>query len=273
MGKKFILSLVLISLLSGLSSALEIKNVKMTYGPLGAPRTVNSFLPGDLIFMTFNVDGLSFDQKTGKANYETKLELRKSGDDANGVKQESKVVFEKTTPAEVSVLLGGTELPGDLHLIMGDDQPPGRYDLRLIVTDKTNNKQTHFEHSFELLKKGFGLVGITAPAIAFYGQDYACGFALVNMKLDSRGKPSADITMRVLDRKGTPLMKPIITSLPADMPAEVDLTKENFLPMQFPIFLNRSGRFIMEIEAVDKLGKQQSKLRYNLTVVRPKIAG
>ena len=61
--------------------------------------------------------------------------------------------------------------------------------------------------------------------------------------------------------------------MPADLPKDpktgldIDLEKENFLPMQFPIFLNRPGRFIVEIVATDHYGKLQQKLNYNLTVV------
>ena len=227
--------------------------------------------------MTFDIDGLSFNQSTGKASYETTLELWSSGGvDKNGVKVDPKVVFNKTTPAEVPALMGGsTRLPGDLHMIMGTKQAPGRYTLRLIVKDLTSKSQTYYDHPFNLLPQGFGLVGVTAPAIGFYGQHYSCGFALVNMGgLDEKipGKPNVDIVMRILDQNGKDLMNPIKTFLPADLPKDkdgkdIDLNKENFLPMQFPIFLNRPGRFIVEIEAVDKIAKQQAKLRYNLTVV------
>ena len=197
MGKKSIFALVLISLLPGLSSALEIKNMKLSYGPLGAPRLVNKFLPGDIIFMTFDIDGLTFDQKSSKASYNTKLELWNSGVYKNGVQVEKpKVVWFpkmgtkdeklglKGTDSEVPALLGGTRLPGDLHMIMGTEQTPGRYTVRLIVRDNLTSKQTYYDHGFELLKEGFGLVGVTAPAIGFYGQHYACGFALVNMTLN-----------------------------------------------------------------------------------------
>ncbi len=268
MGKKSIFALVLVSLLPGLSSALEIKNLKLTYGPLGAPRTVNKFLPGDIIFMTFDIEGLSFNQVTGKASYETELELWNPVAIKKDGTKGPEVVFSKKTPAEVPALLGGTRLPGDLHMIMGTDQKAGKYIVRLIVRDKLNGKQTYFDHPFDLLDQGFGLVGVTAPAIGFYGQHYACGFALVNMTLDpTTNKPNVDITMRVLDPNGTALTKPINTYLPADLPKEVNLAKENFLPMQFPIFLNRSGRYQIEIEATDKNAKQTTRLRYNLTVV------
>jgi hypothetical protein len=74
--------------------------------------------------------------------------------------------------------------------------------------------------------------------------------------------------MRVLDANGTQQMTaPINTNLPKDMPAELNLDKENFIPMQFPIYLNRAGRFTIEVEATDKAANKQTKLYYTLNVI------
>ena len=111
-------------------------------------------------------------------------------------------------------------------------------------------------------------MGVTAPAIGFPGQHYVASFALVNMKLDTKNKPDVEVIMRVLDDSGTmPMTKPINTFLPKDMPPDLKLDKENFIPMQFPIYLNRAGRFTIEIEAIDRAGNRQSKLRYKLNVL------
>lgn len=259
MAKKSLLALLFLALCSSWASALEIKNMRLTHGPLGAARSDTKFLPGDYLFMTFDIDGLTFDAKTGKANYQTVLELY----DSKNTK-----IFRKETPNEVSAMLGGTRLPGDLHVIMGRDQAPGKYVVRLVVTDRLNKDFKYFDYRFELLPASFGLVGVTAPAVGFPGQHYVASFALVDLTLDSAKKPDVEVIMRVLDENGTaPVTKPIYTYLPKDLPDDVNLTKENFVPMQFPIYLNRPGRFVIEVDAVDKIGKKNTKLRYNLNVI------
>jgi hypothetical protein len=259
MGKKSTLALLLFCLVPGLASSLEIKNVRLTHGPLGATRTENKFLPGDYLFMTFELEGLTFDPKTGKASYVTLLEL---------YDMKNQKIFSKETPNEVSAMLGGTRLPGDLHVIMGRDQSPGTYVVRLIVRDKLNKELKYFDHRFELLPANFGLVGVTAPAIGFPGQHYVASFALVDMGLDSQKKPNVKVTMQVMDESGTKsFASPIYTQLPKDLPDEIKLDKENFVPMQFPIYLNRPGRFTIEVTAEDKATNKQAKLRYTLNVL------
>jgi hypothetical protein len=73
--------------------------------------------------------------------------------------------------------------------------------------------------------------------------------------------------MRVLDDKGNPVTTPVISTLPRDLPPEVDLVKENFVPMRFPVYLNRAGRFTMDIHAVDRVGKKEARVSYPLTVI------
>jgi len=261
MVKKAFFSFVVLTLLPHLASAqLQITHKRLTYGPLGAVREDNTFLPGDYLFMSFDIEGLTFDPATGKASYETVLELY----DATNTK-----IFRKATPNEVSAQLGGTRLPGDLHVIMGRDQKPGKYVVRLIVTDKLTKQLKWFDHRFDLLPKNFGLFGVTAPAVGFPGQHYQASFALGDMVLDAGKKPNVDVTMRVLDARGVQFgVKPIITVLPKDLPDDIKLDgKENFVPMQFPIYLNRAGRYVIEVEATDKLSNKTAKLRYTLNVV------
>ena len=264
MGKLSIFAFLALSLMSPFADAFEIKNLRVTHGPMGATRTDKQFLPGDYLFMSFDLEGLNFDPATGKATYQTILKLYDS---------KNQEIFDKKTDNTVSPMLGGTRIPGDLHVIMGTKQEPGRYVVRLIVTDKLSKDKTpfkFFDFPFELLPANFGLVGVTAPAIGFPGQHYVASFALVNMKLDAKNNPNVAVVMKVLDEAGTQEMtKPINTFLPKDMPQDgcIKLDKENFVPMQFPIYLNRAGRFTVEIEATDLAANRKTKLRYKLTVI------
>lgn len=242
----------------GAANALELKNIRPCFGPLGATRADVQCLPGDVLFITYDIEGLKFEDKTGRANYLTILELFD-----NNAKQ----VFKKETPNEVTNQLGGNRLPGDLHVIMGRSQAPGKYHVRLTVADRLSKETKSFVYSFELKPQGFGFIGVTAPAVGFPGQQYGASFAVVDMALDAKKVPNVEVTMKILDETGQPVTTPIISKLPRDLPAEIDLAKENFVPMQFPIYLNRTGRFTIDISAVDVAGSKQASLRYPLTVL------
>src|SRR5438094_45403 len=84
--------------------------------PLGATRADTRCLPGDALFLSYDIEGLKFDDVSGKANYTTILEL---------FDKDAKAVFDpKKTPNEVTAQLGGTRMPGELYLIMGRNQTP-----------------------------------------------------------------------------------------------------------------------------------------------------
>jgi hypothetical protein len=262
MAKTSLLALLAVSLLAPLASAqakLQLANKRIAYGPFGATRADMKFLPGDYLFMTFDMEGLTIDPATGKAAYETILRLLDSN---------QKTVFEKKTETTVLAMLGGTRVPGELNVIMGLDRQPGKYSIQLTITDKASKARQSIVQPFELLPREFGLVGVGAGAIGLPGQKYLANFALINMKLDAKNQPNVEVVMRVLDDSGTKEFTRHTTLLPRDLPpGGPGLEKENFVPMQFPIVLNRPGQFTIEIEATDKAANRQVRLRYKLNVL------
>lgn len=262
---RFVLSLAaLLALLPAPARALDFKNVRPSYGPLGATRKEDSgskeikCLPGDILFMSYEIDGLQLDAKVKKAVYTTLLEVFDSS---------AKTIFKKETPNEVIPQLGGASIPGDLHVIMGRNQQPGKYQVRLTVLDRLSNQQKSFVQVFELLPQGFGLVGVTAPAVAFPGQPYMASFAIVDLGLDGSKSPKTKVEMKVLDEAGRPVSDPLVNNFPQDLTDNIDLKKENFVPMNFPIFPNRPGRFTIEISATDSIAQKTATIRYPLTVL------
>jgi hypothetical protein len=242
------------------ASAVEIKNFRPCYMPVpyGATRQDVKCLPGDYIFFTYDIEGLKFDEKTGKASFVTILELF----DAKAT-----LVFKKETPNEVIPQLGGTRMPGDLHIQMGRKQAPGKYIVRVTVHDRNAKEAKSHTHQFELLPQGFGFAGVSAPAIGFSGQHHATHFALIDMALDAKKTPNVKVEMRVLDENGKPVAPSMFSELPRDLPLEADLEKENFVPMHFPLYLNRPGRFTIDIMAKDNTGNKEARLTYPLVVL------
>lgn len=251
--------LVLSFLLPGLAHSLEVKNVRLTHGAWGATRLEDKFMPGDYLFMMYDLEGITVDEKTGKASYLIVMEV---------IDSQGKTIFKQESPNEVVPMLGGNRLPGKLDVIMGRQQAPGKYWVRLNITDRISKENKVFHKIFHLVEPGFGFIGVVAPAIGVPGQHYLVQMALVDMTLDGKNQPNVDISMRILDETGTtPVAKPILTSFPKDLPEDADLKKNNFQPLQVPVYLNRPGRFIIEVDAVDKNGNKQSKLRIPLTVL------
>jgi hypothetical protein len=246
------------SLLPASSSAVELKNIRPCYGPLGATRYDTKLLPGDVLFMTFDIEGLVLDPKTGKTSYVTILEL---------IDAKQQVLFKKETPNEVVPQLGGTRMPGDLHIIMGPKQAPGRYSLRLTVHDKFGNDAKAFKYDFDVVPESFGMVAVTASCIGFPGQHYVPGFALVNLAVDAKKQPNVEVSIKILDQSGTPVAPAMQLLLPRDMPENTDLDKANFVPLTVPVYLNRVGRYTMEITAIDKLANKKTELRYPFNVI------
>lgn len=257
MTRWWVVALVAASLCPARAWSLELKNVRPTHGPFGAVRTDAKILPGDFIFMMYDVEGLKVDPKTRKASLVTIVQLA----DSNDVIQ-----FQKENPMDVQVTLGGDRVPGELNLIIPSEQKPGKYKVKLKVTDRAAKETKTYEFPFEVVAPTFGIIAVAAPAIGLPGDVYVARFALVNLKLENK-KPKAEIKLRVLDENGKDLSLPLTQTLPDDLPREIDITKQNFVPMPFPIYLNRSGKFILAIDAEDKHGKRQATLRIPLTVM------
>jgi hypothetical protein len=256
--KKLLLAAMLVAATMPTSaSAVNLKNIRPCYGPLGAMRLDRNLLPGDVIFMTYDVEDLVADPKTKKVSYSTTLELL----DAAG-----KVLYKNDNKSEPMLQLGGTRIAADLHLIMGPKQEPGRYSIRLTVRDLIGKDAKAFSYDFQLLKETFGMIGVFAPAVGFPGNQYRMEINLVNMTLDNKNKPNVEMSIRILEG-GRPVADAVQVMLPRDLPDEVDLAKTNFFPYTFPVYLNRAGRFTMEIVALDKNGNKRTELTYPFTVI------
>lgn len=259
MSRLFAAVLVVLAVVPTMSSAVDIKNIRPCYGPLGPTRYNAKCLPRDVLCITYEIEGLALDPKTKKASYEATLELL----DAN-----KNVLFKKPLPAEAIPHLGGTSMPGDLYVTMGDKQAPGKYKIRLTINDKVGKERKGFDYDFEVVPETFGFIGVATMAVGFPGQYHVPEFALANFTLDAKMKqPNAEVTISILDEKGTAVSEPVKMLLPRDMPEGTDLEKLNFVPLTYPVYLNRKGRYNIEIRATDKNGNKKAELRYPLTVL------
>ena len=256
----------------GESGELRLSNIRPTHGLLGSERPNSRLLPGDVFFVTFDIDGLKVDD-SGTMLYTMSMEVRNAS---------NKIEY-KSEPQDLDMPapLGGHSLPGFAHVDLGRDMAPGDYTLKVTVTDRGSKTKEpkYFEKKFEVLPPTFGMIRLNiaydkdgqvpAPHIGVAGQSFYVNFNAVNFERGGDSKdPNIQFEMLVLDERGNPTLgkdklgkdKPIAGSI-------VELPREfSFAPMQFWLPLNRAGKFTVKLKATDVIGKKTAELSVPITV-------
>src|SRR5262245_6957803 len=202
------------------STGLTLSNPRVTYGELGSPRPDAKLLPGDIFFLSFDIDGIKVSD-TGRVKYGMAMEVTDSA---------GKSIF-KQMPVERDdfLPLGGTKLPARAFVSVGVDQSPGTYTCKVTVTDMAEKDKAvskSLEQKFEVLARGFGIVQlytaadlkgeIPAPLVGVAGQAIFVHFAVIEFARDPGTKqPNLTIEMVVYgqDKKPT-LVKPTTKQIP-----------------------------------------------------------
>ena len=252
-----------LGLTPGQSGKLELTNIRPTFGVLGATRPNLKYLPGDQMFLAYDIENIKVDSY-GKVLYGMSMQV---------VDSKKKVWFEQKGEQEKIQAynsLGGTRLPAFANVNIGVNQPAGEYTLRVTVTDRATKTVKELVQKFEVLSPSFGIVRLTtsldekdllpAPMIGVPGQFVYVNFVTVGFGRDAKKQPNMSLAMRVIDEKGKPtLAKPSVGEV-ADLPEKVQA-----VPMQFQLSLNRPGRFTVELKATDNVTKKTSTLTFPLT--------
>jgi hypothetical protein len=250
----------------GEGGQLRLSNIRPTHGLLGSERSDSRLLPGDVFFVTFDIDGLKVDD-SGTMLYTMSMEVRNNTN--------NKIEY-KSEPQELGqpVPLGGHSLPGFAHVDLGREMAPGEYTLKVTVSDRgaKSRESKYFEKKFEVLRPDFGMIRLNiaydkdgqvpAPYIGVAGQSFYVNFNAVNFERGGEDKnPNIQFEMRVLDEHGKPTLdKPIAGSI-------IELPREfSFAPMQFWLPLNRAGKFTVRLKATDVIGKKTAEVSFPITV-------
>lgn len=246
---------------------LKLSNPRATHGVLGTARTENKILPGDMYFLTFDIENLKSDDE-GKVVYAMGMEL---------INPQGQTEYKKD-PQERPPLynvLGGSRIPAFVHAQTGADLPPGEYTLKVTVTDRSTKKSVTLARKFEVMKKAFGLVELTssydkdgifsAPPIGVTGQSLFVNFWAVGFAR-TKNKPNISFEMRVYDEAGKPtLPKAVAGQFNEDIPEEWQR-----LPMNFYLPLNRAGKFTVKLKATDQIDKKTAEVSFPITVLELK---
>jgi hypothetical protein len=259
---------------------LKLTSPRPTYGVLGAIRKDSKILPGDVFFMTFDIENLKMDDE-GKITYSMGMELINP-------KGESEYKRDPQEKPPLYNVLGGTRIPAFAHAETSADTAPGDYTLKVTVVDdatavKDKNgkvtkpgKSVTLSKTFTVLPKGFGLVKLTtsydrdgslsAPFGGMAGQSLFVNFWIAGYKRDAKKQPNINCEMRNYDENDKP-------TLPKAMTGEINkgVSEEwQLIPMNFILPLNRPGKFTVVLKAVDNITKKSTELRFPIRVVELK---
>jgi hypothetical protein len=250
-------------LIPGENGQLSLTNVRSTHGLLGVTRANDKLLPGDSLFICFDIEGIKADD-SGKVSYSTAFEV---GD------RQGKLLLKREPQNRVAVIpLGGNRVPGFVNINVGLDQPPGEYVLKVTVTDVSTKQSQTFSRDVEVLPKAFGLVRLTTTVdpeglvhtpVLGEGQALYVNFTAVGFARDAdKHQPRVRVTMQVRDENDKPTMaKPLEGKAGEGAPANgADI------PMQFLLPLNRPGKFTVDLEATDEVSNTTTKLSFPITV-------
>lgn len=258
------LGLLALSLAPAQGGDLELTNIRSTYGFLGPVRPEQGLLPGDVLFVTFDIDNVQTD-KSGKILYSLGMEVL-DGKGKTQYKQEPRDL-------EGTNSLGGRHLPAFANVELGLDQPPGPYTLKVTVTDRAAKKTKSFERTFQVLPKSFGLVrlGISAdpqgqfpiPPIGSTGQPVWLHYTAVGFERSSAKKdPNMTFGMQIVDDNGQPVLSEPVKGDVKELPAHL-----TFCPMDYQLVLNRPGKFTIRLKATDENSKKSSEVTLPITVL------
>lgn len=244
---------------------LTLSNLRCTHGLIGPTRTSTKFLPGDIVYLGFDIDGVTIG-KDGKVVYTMALEVI----DQNGK------VKHKVEPTERIDFapLGGGKVPGVAFVVVGVDLEPGEYKVNLTATDGVTKAKGATEFKFEVLKPDLGIVMVHATidpegrtpthTTGFVGQFLWIQFAATGFQRDKANKNQPDLLfeMTTLDAKGNPtLEKPL--SVEAKALEEIYPTCQ--ARMNVP--LTREGDFVVRLKVTDNVAKKSATFELPIKAV------
>lgn len=274
-------TLALMSALSWTPAAdggqLEVKNARFTAGIFGQDRKSNEFLPGDMVVLSFDIEGLKTTDN-GTAEYSIGWSL---------IDKKGKAVVEKA-PQQMSVTCtqGGSRLPTFLLSEILPDTEPGEYTMKLTVEDTRAKAKAGLERKFVVKPLAFGIIRpgliyislkeeqagaapLFAPPLAVPGQSLMVNFSVTGYRTQGdKEKVNLGVEMKILDESGQPVLKKPFSGEATTL--DDDLKKLGYIPFQLPIQLTRGGNYKVVVTATDKIARKTETLTLDLKVIEIK---
>lgn len=246
---------------------LTLANVRRVYGELGGTRPDAPLLPGDVLTLAFDIEGITVTED-GKAAYTMAMETLDKG---------GKTWFKQDpAPLKDTVPLGGRRIPARAYVAVGFQQPAGEYVMRVTVTDDATKAKKVIDHKYTVLPPGFGVVGVntsyddrnrlSAPTSGVVGQAVFLHFGVVGFQRDPKTKqPKVTAEMVITDEAGKPtLPKPSVVALEGG----VDEKEPTFFIMFF-LPMTRPGKFTVNLKVTDTVATKTATYSLPVTVSPP----
>jgi hypothetical protein len=255
--------LAAMTLAPGEAGQLSVGNVHTTYGPLGPTRSNNQILPGDQVCLCFDVTGLQTNA-AGKIHYGVGL----AATDSKG-----EMVF-KHEPSDVEIPrpATGQAVPVCAKVDVGMASPPGKYDLKVTVMDRSAGTAASVTRSYDLLPLEFGIVRVSltsdpekkgSTVVFSQGRPGWINFSVVGFGREKKQRqPRVTATMRVVDASGrSALPQPPSGTIRQGVPDQVGV-----IPMQFKLTLAQAGRFTVELKTTDEITGRTATVTFPIQV-------
>lgn len=242
---------------------LSVSDVQFTYGYLGPKRDSDNYLPGEKVFVSYNINNMKLNAN-GRANFSISMEIYSPEGDL-------KRKFPPSIKAATNYF-GGSSLPAVATGNIPLDIPPGTYKIKVSIVDRSTMEETSFVVNPKVLPKDFGIIHLEpsldgegkAPAstVGVIGESLFVNFAVVGFTRKD-GQPDISATLRILDENGKATMPhPLSGRANAGVQEEIQI-----LPLQFAVTQNRVGSFTIELKAKDELTGKESTVRFPVRVV------
>lgn len=236
---------------------LQLKNPRFTYGMFGEERKDSNYLPIDVVWLAFDIEGLQV-KPDGSARYSMAMKLKNN--------KKGTYAFEQVTPEEREVMnsLGGTRQPVQVlaHVLPGMEA--GDYTIEVDVKDVLAKTSQKLERKFTVKAPEFGIINpgfvynvnnpnpVFAPPVAVPGQNLLLHFSTVgSTEAGDKNLPKVTVKAEIQDESGNTVLKKPITGTATNY--ENDEAKKNkFIPFQVPIQVNRGGTYKILLSATDE---------------------
>jgi hypothetical protein len=266
------LALAVLSLVPAQAGNLELSNIRATYGALGPNRPDLKILPGDILQVAFDINGLTADN-AGRLQFAARMTVTKPATDAG----KEEVIYEeepREMPPVVNVL-GGGKVPHAVAVTTGLNQSPGLYRLNVTITDLQSRKTGSFTRDFTIEKLDFGLVRLqlsydrfgqlAAPAAAAVGQTLYLNAVVIGYKPDPKNQQATlQFELNVLDEAGKPALAKPLTGEVKNIPVDTHV------PFRFELPIHRTGRYKLVVKATDEIAKKTTSVTVPLLAVEQK---
>lgn len=262
------------------SGRLAVSNIRPTLCPLGPPRADTTYLPTDVVHVTFDVSGLMLD-----AESRYRVTARLVVEDAAG----KAVAAEDygATPSRFGVLAGGRTRFA-FHYVIPPDMPAGNYKAKLELTDLIARqdqmkskmiqptpdpaRQATVEQAFKVAAPSFGLVRFVAgrgpfgqvetPCVGTVGEVLFLGATAIGLGKGREGLGHVEVRLEVQDATGRTLGKPQTSEFK-------DVSTAEPLLLKFELPLDQAGRFQVIFHSTDRASSppRTATLKVPVTIV------